>query len=233
MPDEPDEIDEIEERLAEEAAADDERTRVLLAVCAPFVERARQRFDEGSDVPTVAGELGAPVATISDLFIVHVRWKHYEKRPTLSGVKASLVFERIQSGRSVDEIAYELGLARADVEELRADYDRLAALEPFVPDTEHPHRFGDVYHWLSDRKQEGATHVLLVRQLGSFVGCERRIAFHGDAQHDGDVLNGTRLVMQLAKKLPGRWWLEAYAQRVESPSHTVMLFEPAPPHGQN
>jgi hypothetical protein len=196
MPDEPDEIDAIEERLTEEAACDDERTRVLLAVCAPFVERARKRFDEGADVPIVAGELDAPFASISDLYLVHVRWKHYEKPPTLAGVKASLAFERFQKGHSIEAVAYELGLRLADVDELRADYDRLAALEPFVADTEHPHRFGDVYHWLSDRKDEGATHVLLVRQLGAFVGCAGARTPIADALLDRVVHNAHRIKLK-------------------------------------
>lgn len=136
---------------------DKQRERTILATCAPFIQQARRRFDEGAGVTTVARDLGAPLQSVSDVFVLHQLWASQNTKPAASfeGTKAALVFGRSLRGVDDATVERELGLAPEEVRRLRDQYDELASLPPFDPDMERPHRFGDVYTWLTVQKQQG------------------------------------------------------------------------------
>ena len=220
---------------------DKQRERTILATCAPFIQQARRRFDEGADVTTVARDLGAPLQSVSDLFVLHQLWASQNTKPAASfeGTKAALVFGRFLRGVDDATVERELGLAPEEVRRLRDQYDELASLPPFDPDIERPHRFGDVYTWLTVQKQQGASHVLLTHSTKGATRTALRIPFEANAPDNIDVADGTQAVMDRAGDLlaEGRLLLQAYAPGATSPKAVVLLFQhdsgPSTPTAKN
>lgn len=212
---------------------DEEQRRIesLLAVSAPFFRRAMRRYEEGVDVRAVARETGAPVRLAADLYVLHRWWSDYASKPhsTFEGTRMALAIGRFADGGQVDDIVQELGFDPEEARELRASYDALPSdSEPFVANEEHPHRFGDVYHWLYHRKQAGAGHASLVRHAGGRAGERVRIVFDAHAPYDQDVADGTQAVMDAAGpeacREGIRWILQAYAPGATTPMVAVLLF---------
>lgn len=206
---------------------DQQRERTILAVCAPFIEQARRRFDDGADVTAVAHDLDVPLQSVSDLFILHQLWASRDSKPFASfeGTKAALVFERFMRGADDATVARELGLVPAEVRGLRDKYEQ--PLPPFEPDMERLHRFGDVCHWLFAHKTRGASHALLVHGTNGATRTALRIPFDTNAPDHRDVVDGAQAVMDCAEDLlaRGRLLLQAFAPGAASPHAVVLLFQ--------
>ncbi len=220
--------------------ADDLRSAFHLS--APYFDWAMRRFSEGADVHAVAQETGAPPPHVSDVYVIYRWWTDPDKAALrgLDSVRGALMWEMFGRGDTVERVVTKLALVHYDVRFLRTSFEQITRLEARgLEEVAHPYRVDDVYVWLRNRQQQGATRVRLSRAwAGVSQVIKNDIPLQSDAPATLDAWRATRWVVWGVQDYQGprggQWTLKAYRGRREPPFCSTAIFEgrewPAPAH---